>query len=80
MLREILSDPPHIYQMLQKVFGASCISTCFKNHLANGVCDNSKSCDICGEWFIGDKCLITFAIYHIAVIVQTLSNQITSDS
>ena len=25
----------------------------FRNHLANGVCDNSKSCDTCSEWLIG---------------------------
>ena len=28
-------------------------STCFRNHVENGVCDNSKSCDTCGQWFIG---------------------------
>ena len=34
-------------------FGAFRNSTCFRNHLENGGCDNSKSCDTCGQWFIG---------------------------
>ena len=42
-------------------------STCFRNHLANGVCDNSKSCDTCGEWFIGTVidhvCNISYCSY-----------------
>ena len=40
---------PRIYQMLHKVFGSFHNSTCFRNHLENDVCDNSKSCDICGQ-------------------------------
>ena len=36
-----------------KCFGAFRNITCFRNHLSNGVCDNSKSCDTCGQWFIG---------------------------
>ena len=38
-----------------------------KNHLANGVCDNSKSCDMCSEWFIGPVldhvCNISYCSY-----------------
>ena len=33
--------------------GALRNSTCFRNNLSNGVCDNLKSCDTCGQWFIG---------------------------
>ena len=53
MLREKLFAPPHIYQMLLKMFWCFRNSTCFRNHLENGGCDNSKSCDTCGQWFIG---------------------------
>ena len=34
-------------------FGAFRNSICFRNHLSNGVCDNSKSCVPYGQWFIG---------------------------
>ena len=34
-------------------------STCFRNHLSNGVWDNSKSCDTCGQWFVGQ------VLYHV---------------
>ena len=37
----------------KQCFGSFRNSTCFRNHLSNGVCDNSKSCDSCGQWFIG---------------------------
>ena len=40
------------YICCRKFFGAFRNRTCFTNHLANGVCDNSKSCDTCGQWFI----------------------------
>ena len=59
----------------KKCFGAFRNSTCFRNHLSNCACDNSKSCDTCGQWFIGP---VLDHVYHIAVIVHNLSNQITS--
>ena len=37
----------------KKCFGSFHNSTCFRNHLSNGVCDNSKSCATCAQWFIG---------------------------
>ena len=39
----------------KKCFGAFRNSTCLRNHLENGGCDNSKSCDTCGQWFIGSS-------------------------
>ena len=44
---------PTFTRCCKKCFGAFRNSTCFRNHLENGVCDNSKSCDTCGQWFIG---------------------------
>ena len=53
--------------MLQNVFGAFRNSTCFRNHLENGVYDNSKSCDPCDQWFIGHvldhACNISYCSY-----------------
>ena len=74
MFREKLSAPPHIYQMLQIFFVIVPVSeiTCqtvyvtIQSHVTHVVSGSSV------------KCLITYAIYPIAVIVQNLSNQITS--
>ena len=44
---------PTFTRCCKKCFGAFRNSTCLRNHLSNGVCDNSKSCDTCGQWFIG---------------------------
>ena len=41
-----------------------CNSTCFRNHLLNGVCDNSKSCDTCGQWFIGPVLDHVFNLFY----------------
>ena len=38
-------------------------STCFRKHLANGVCDNSKSYDTCGQWFIGPVLDVVIVVY-----------------
>ena len=44
---------PTFTRCCKKCFGAFRNSTSFRNHLSNGVCHNSKSCDPCGQWFIG---------------------------
>ena len=43
---------PTFTRCCKNCFGAFRNSTCFRNHLENGVCDNSTSCDPCGQWFI----------------------------
>ena len=58
---------PTFTRCFRKCFGAFHNNTCFRNHLGNGVCDNSKSCDTCDEWFIGpvfDRvCNLSYCIY-----------------
>ena len=78
MLREKLSAPPHIYQMSQKsvlaLFAIVPVSeiTCqtvyvtIQSHVTPAASGSSV------------QCLLTYAIYPIAVIIQNLSNQITS--
>ena len=57
--------PPHIYQMLQKVCWS--FTQWYMFHLGNGVCDNSKSCETCGQWLIGPVldyvCNISYCSY-----------------
>ena len=47
-LREVVGC--HGLGSCKKCFSSFRNSTCY---LENGVCDNSKSCDTCGQWFIG---------------------------
>ena len=68
---------PIFTRCCRKCFGAFRNDTCFINHLVNGVCDHSKSCDTCGGGS-SVQCMITYAIYQLAVIVQNMSNQVTS--
>ena len=55
---------PTFARCCKKCFGAFRNSTCFRNH---GVCDNLKSCDPCGQWFIGPVlhhvCNISYCSY-----------------
>ena len=58
---------PTFAKCCRKCFDAFRNSTCFRNHVANGVCDNSKSCDTYGKWFIGPVldhvCNISYCSY-----------------
>ena len=64
MLRENL---PIFTRCCKQCFGSFCNITCFRNHLSNVVCDNSKSSDPCGQWFIGpvldNECNISYCSY-----------------
>ena len=74
--RKTVCPSPHLPDVAKIVWRFR-NSTFFRNHLSNGVRDNSKSCDPCGQWFIGPVldhvCNISYCSY-----CSNLSNQITS--
>ena len=58
---------PTFTRCCKTCFGAFRNSTCFRNPLSKGVCDNAKSCDTCGQWFIvpmlDHVCIISYCSY-----------------
>ena len=53
--RQTVNPSPHLPDVTKSVLALFAIVpvSCFRNRLENGVCDNSKSPDPCGQWFIG---------------------------
>ena len=60
-------------------FGACRKRRCFRNHLSNGVCHVTIQSHVTHVASVSSvQCLTMYAIYHITVIVQNLSNQVPS--
>ena len=73
--RQTVNPSPHLPDVAKSVLTLFAIVPVSENHLSNGVCQSQVTHVTSGS---SVHCLNTYAIYHIAVIVQNLSNQITS--